>query len=39
MPNELTQVTQQVTERLQPCYDAGRLLMPAQIIITHGNRP
>ena len=39
MPDELTQVTQQVTERLQPYYDAGRLLMPAQIIITRGNRP
>ncbi|MFL6276791.1 MAG: class I SAM-dependent methyltransferase [Blastocatellia bacterium] len=39
MPDELTQVTQQVTERLQPYYDAGRVMMPAQIIITRGNRP
>ncbi|HKQ07440.1 MAG TPA: class I SAM-dependent methyltransferase [Blastocatellia bacterium] len=37
-PDELTQVKQQVAERLQPHYDAGRLLMPAQIIITSGNR-
>jgi SAM-dependent methyltransferase len=38
-PAELTQVVEQVAERLGPFRDAERLRLPAQIIITSGNKP
>ena len=38
-PAELTQVVEQVAERLEPFRDAERLRLPAQIIITSGNKP
>ncbi|HJQ23770.1 MAG TPA: class I SAM-dependent methyltransferase [Blastocatellia bacterium] len=36
---ELTQVAEQVAERLQPFRDADRLRLPAQVIIVSGNKP
>ena len=38
-PAELTEVAEQVAERLQPLRDAGGLRLPAQVFIISGNKP
>ena len=38
-PAQLTEVAERINERLQPFRDAERLRLPAQVILTSGNKP